>query len=67
VCEEGLEAPVLDDDAILVLAHGCTRLRSLALLHCGGVTDAGASALACRCKALQVPPAVLFLLFLVSF
>jgi hypothetical protein len=54
VSEEGLEAPVLDDACMLCISHGCRRLRRLELRHCAAVTDAAATALAARCKGLQV-------------
>ncbi|KAL4431369.1 hypothetical protein ABPG75_006625 [Micractinium tetrahymenae] len=53
ISEEGLEAPVVDDDCILCLAQGCPRLRRLVLRHCGAVTDAAVRAVAVRCKQME--------------
>ncbi|KAL4422190.1 hypothetical protein ABPG77_006431 [Micractinium sp. CCAP 211/92] len=53
ISEEGLEAPVVDDDCIICLAQGCPRLRRLALRHCAAVTDAAVRAVAARCKQMQ--------------
>lgn len=53
ISEEGLEAPVVDDDCLIVLAQGCPRLRRLSLRHCSAVSDVGARAVASRCKLLQ--------------